>query len=228
MNNFLSLSTLPYVSLIKGTISTELKSSIIADVVEKHEINQADVMIVESLTVEASQNVKNFASYEPLGVLKLIVVFLDKATVRAQNSLLAILESPPSNVKFILYASNGILGTIQSRSEVFNILQPAQPSKQAKAAVLTVLKAASELNDVLLEDLFRNWDDEAHALLLEWAVEFKLRKPLVFLTEELLQFKFPTNFEDNLLTALSAMDSARSRLSAKSIMISYVQRNKGI
>jgi hypothetical protein len=227
MERFLTLDSLPYVSLIKGNLSDEDKSNLVRSIVDRYNISDSDVLVVNSLTTESSQVIKDFISYEPMASLKLVVVSMDKAAIRAQNSLLTVLESPPPRVRFILFSSSLILPTIQSRSEIFHTPVKREVSKQSKSNVLSVLKAASALNESLLEDSFKNWDEECQFLLLQWTIESKLMKPGYFSPEELSELKFPKGFEDNLLIALNAVDSARARISAKSILLSYVERNKG-
>lgn len=228
MERLLSLNTLPYVSLIKGNMSEDDKSSLIHSIRTRHSIDSVDVLQVTLLTTEASQSIKDFISFQPMASLKLVVVSLDKATTRAQNSLLTVLEFPPARVRFILFSSSLVLPTIDSRSEIFNTPIARSVSQQSKSIVLSVLKSSSQLNDSSLEDLFKNWDEECQFLLLQWTIEYKLMKPCYFSSEELSQLRFHQGFEDSLLIALSSVDSARSRISAKSIMLSYVERNKGI
>lgn len=225
--DILSLDTLPSACLVRGKISQDRADFIIKTLISKFNVSLVDFLSVASLTVEAVQLVHSFADFQPMGTLKLVTLFMNKATVRAQNSLLTLLENPPERIKFVLFSDSGILETVESRCEIFNLKSDLEYSKQSKAAVLAVLKAASELNDILLEDLFKNWDEEASNLLIDWAAESLIRKPDKFSQEE-LSFAFPRGFQENLILALSASGSARGRLNAKSIMLTFVGRSKGV
>lgn len=225
--DLLSLDTLPPASLLTGAVSQERRESVMHNLISKFEIQLVDFLSVPSLTVETAQAVHGFADFEPMGKFKLVAMNMDKATVRAQNSLLTLLECPPTRVKFVLFEASGVLDTIKSRCEVFNVESDTEPSKQSKSAVLAVLKAASELNDILLEDLFKNWDDEAGSLLLDWAIESCIKKPNNFSQEE-LSIPFPKGFQQNLILALSSSWAARGRFNVKSIMLSFVGRSKGV
>lgn len=222
-----SVAELPSVSLIQGTLSQEKADSVIRELVSKFDIKLTDLLCVPTLSVEAAQDVRQFCEVEPMGRLKLIIVFLEKSTTRAQNSLLTLLESAPDRVRFVLFSAAGVLPTVESRAHRFTLSERLEPSKQSKAAVLAVLKAVAELNDILLEDLFKNWDEEASTLLLQWAVESKLHKPITFTAQE-LSFDLPTGFSDILISALSASGSARGRFNTKSIMLSFVGQSKGV
>lgn len=61
-------------------------------------------------------------SYISSNMLKCIVIAGDSFTPQAQNTLLKVLEEPPTNIKFILItkSKNSILPTILSRMIVFN------------------------------------------------------------------------------------------------------------
>lgn len=61
-------------------------------------------------------------SYISSNMLKYIVIAGDSFTPQAQNTLLKVLEEPPTNIKFILItkSKNSILPTILSRMIVFN------------------------------------------------------------------------------------------------------------
>lgn len=225
--NILSLEDLPFVSLIKGTLSEERKSSLITDICDKYKISAYDTKIVETLTVEASEEIKEFTQTEPLVSLKLVVIYLSHSVARAQNSLLTLLENPPSRVKFIIFSNSTTLSTLESRSQVFYETSKPAPPTQAKSLVMLALEATSGLDEVKLEVALKNWDDNCQALLFEWAIESKLSKPSSFSLEDLQKFKFPKGFEENLIMALSVLDAARPRLSAKSILLSYIEKSKG-
>lgn len=225
--DILSLDTLPDVSLIRGKVSQDRADFTIKTLIDKFSIHLADFLSVPNVTMETVQIVHNFADFQPMGTLKLVTLFMDKATIRAQNSLLTLLENPPERIKFVLFSGYGVLETIESRCELFNLASDLEPSKQAKTAVLAVLKAASELNDILLEDLFKNWDEEANSLLLDWAVESLIKKPDKFSQEE-LSFSFPRGFQEKLILSLTSVGSARGRLGAKSIMLTFVGRSRGV
>lgn len=227
MAELLSLQELPNAVLVRGKVSEEHIDSTVQKLVESFNILPVDLLKIPTLTVDSAQAVRDFSEFEPVGGLKLIAVCMEKATARAQNSLLALLESPPPRIRFVLFGAPGVLSTIESRCVIFNTPSDIQVSKQSKVTVLAVLKAASELNDILLEDLFKNWDDEASSLLLEWAVESFLKKPGKFTLDE-LSFSFPPGFQHSLIVALSTSWSARGRFSAKSTMLSFVGRIKGV
>lgn len=226
VNSLLGMQNLPYVSLIKGNLTDLDKAELVSNIVSKYVLAEVDVLRIFSLTTDSSKEIKEFASTQPVGELKLIVIDLDKSSTQSQNSLLALLENPPRKIKFLLFSSSATLTTVESRSEIFCASSTLIIDKQAKSTVLTVLRATQQLEVTKLEEAMRAWDDKCHKLLLEWAVESKLRKPKIFTTEELSLGSFPQGFEDNLILALSILDSARPRISAKSILLGYIEKSK--
>lgn len=226
MNTLLGLQNLPYVSLIKGNLAEVDKKKLVSKIVFKYSILELDILKVFSLTVESSREIKEFVSTHPIGEIKLVVVDLDKSSTQAQNSLLYLLENPPHRVKFLLFSTSTILTTVESRSQVFCATHEPDIDKQAKSIVVAALKASKHQDEMRLEEVLRNWDDKCHKLLLEWAIESKLRKPNFFTLEELLSVTFPQGFEDNIILALSVLDLARPRISAKSILMSYIEKSR--
>jgi DNA polymerase-3 subunit delta' len=91
--------------------------------------NHPDVVIVEprgaTLKIDQIREVQRSISFTHFEGRYKIVIFLDanKMTLEAANSLLKVLEEPPSGTLFILVAENGdnILPTVLSRCQVVKV-----------------------------------------------------------------------------------------------------------
>jgi DNA polymerase III gamma/tau subunit len=88
--------------------------------------NHADVVVLNSdkVKVEDIQGILDTVHISPFGSHKLyLITNFDRATPQAQNKLLKCIEEPPSNVIFVLGASNraNVLTTILSRCQVVDV-----------------------------------------------------------------------------------------------------------
>ena len=223
--DILSVEDLPCVSLLKGNLPESRKEELVQGITQKYNILEYDTLVVYNLTVDSARDIKEFSETEPLGRVKLIVVHITSSS-RAQAALLTLLENPPSRIKFLIFGEGHILSTLESRSQLFSTSFKESSSKQDKAIVVDVLKAAKMLDEVKLDSCLKSWDDNCQALLFQWAMETKLSKPTIFSLEELSQTTLPGGFADSVIMALSILDSARPKLSAKSIFSSYVENRR--
>lgn len=109
---------LPRVALFRGLDSVGKRT--LADyLAQYHAVQPADVFRAEQLTSEAARAAIKFCSTAPFGHSKVVVLGLDGASASSLNSLLKLLEEPPSTVVFFLLAEHAVLDTIVSRSTLF-------------------------------------------------------------------------------------------------------------
>jgi len=223
----IAISELPKVSMIKGNLSAEEKTKIVNDIIKQYNICQFDILRIESFTVDASEQVREFVSTEPLSAVKLVIIDISNSTSRAQSTILALLEDTLERVHFLVFGNYSTLETVQSRSQVSSVESSNPVDKSCKNHVLSVLRATAMLNEAKLEDLLRNWTEECQKVLVEWAIELKLSRPRIFSIEELQEIDLPLSFAENVILSICMLDFARARISIKPILLSYVENSRG-
>lgn len=111
---------LPPVTMLRGPRSVG-KWTLAEYLLEAHKIYEVDTRKYKSLDVPSAREIVTFAQRAPVGNLKAILIDLDFTSLAALNTLLKVLEEPPSPVRFILTLSGSTLDTVMSRSRVFQL-----------------------------------------------------------------------------------------------------------
>ena len=117
--NYLLTHSLPPVVLLKGPDSVGKRT--IVEHVLKELAPSYDTLHIKRLTAQAAREARAFAWTSPFGDLKYIGIDLDNAPDSVLNSMLKTFEEPSRFVRFILYASQPVIPTVESRAEVHQV-----------------------------------------------------------------------------------------------------------
>lgn len=220
----MTISDLPYVSLIRGNLSDSLKLELVNKVIETYKILPEDILKIEYLNTDSVKDIQSFCARVPFGKLKLVSIDMKDVSERNQNSILKILETPPECVKFILFTEINLLETVESRSLIFDMqCSTSSFSLEDKNLVLEALNACKHKDSDKLDSVLKSWTEGAHKLLLKWALEARSGKFEIFSFEETLGLGLSENLPDSLIVALSVLDNARPKIVVKSILSSIVE-----
>lgn len=221
------LSHLPSVSLIKGSLSEEQQTRLLTEIYDKYEIKDIDTLKVNILNSESSEDIHIFCTTYPFGLIKLVVIDLDNSSTRMQNTLLRLLETPSSFLKFILFSSTSILSTIESRSQIFYTFEDYDKYKEAKSRVLEALRACILLDKTMLVKSLRYWDEVCHTCLLRWAVEIRSGHSDLFSDAELENTIKLQIFSSSILTTAANLEGSRARIADTYILIALIEKLRG-
>ena len=95
------------------------KTTIAFEAIRSHGVRDDDVMRFKILSASAARLISETALQAPRGRMKVYVIFLDRASDNAINTLLKALEESPATTRFILIATELPQETVVSRSTVF-------------------------------------------------------------------------------------------------------------
>lgn len=168
---------LPPVVLFLGPRPPELYG-LAARLVTHHRVHRSD--IVEhygvGLTAAEARGLVAYAGIASYGPFKAVILGLDGVSEQAQNILLKVLEEPPGQIRFLLFARTAPLPTVVSRARVYRFGQVSDNEEQpadgpVKARVAAALRAASAHDEETLASVLAGWNDDCQSLLAAWAAE---------------------------------------------------------
>lgn len=169
---------------------------------------------VEKLDIELARYVRAQAYIKPFGrEVKVILIGLDGASAAAQDTLLKLLEEPPSYVRLILAAALPPADTVVSRCRV--LVQGTAPepgtdpeTDAARQTVAAAVRAARDGHAELLAATTAKWGDVHTAQLRAWAAERAADRWLQFPEDFITGVSIPQALV--ILAALTAFSGSRT------------------
>ena len=172
---------LPPVTLLTGA-SEEERWELVNTLVEKHGVDDWDVLRVRRIDVAGAYDILQFSATFPVAVMKIAAINCDGASAPGLNRLLKVLEEPPLRIKFILLTDlpSHLPPTVRSRAMEYFILSPAAsgPLKadlagtSAKALIRSVVTADNLLFERIMASVKGDTAEQVRVQLLRMLIDY--------------------------------------------------------
>jgi len=210
------------VSLIQGNLLEHEIETIVLDTISIFHADEEDVLVEATLDSESLVSIFRFCGTVPLGERKVIFINLTDAPVKAQTSLLKLLEVQFERIMFVLFSHKSPIPTLMSRCAVYRLAPLSERLANRKTKVLKALASTALKDQQMLENTMSSWDEDDTSVLHVWACERLSYYYELFSKDEVLGLGFKDQFALNLLEALGTLLGADSRRAVRSILISHI------